>query len=189
MSADSGSAVPPDGPLLAFWKRQLAGAPHILDLPADRPRLALNHRRAATAFTAFPTDLSQGLRELSSAEEASPAIILLSALGILLSRYTGQEEVIVGSLTAQPAGAYGDPLPIRISFAGDPTFRELLARVRATSRDAAAHTGLQFETLVQELGAEANPAHHPLVQVALVSRDASGHAAVAGGTSEPAAGP
>ncbi len=158
---------------LAYWKQQLAGAPLVLDLPTDRPRPAIQTSRGAYQSFSLPPRLLQSLRRLSQQEEATLFMTLLAAFKTLLYRYTGQADLLVGTPIANRhrlavenlLGTFVNTLVMRANLSGDPTFRELLRRVRATALDAYEHQDLSFEQLVEELQPGRDLSHAPLIQV------------------------
>ncbi|GAA2264412.1 hypothetical protein GCM10010430_56340 [Kitasatospora cystarginea] len=158
---------------LDYWRRKLAGAPALLQLPTDRPRPAAQRIRNAVRRFVVPADLAAELVALSRAEGATPFMVLLTGFKVLLSRLAGTTDISVGTTNAnrtravfeQMIGMFVNNLVLRTDLGGNPTFRELLARVRATSVDAYAHQDLPFLTLVDELRQERSPAHTPLFQV------------------------
>ncbi|MDC0711873.1 amino acid adenylation domain-containing protein [Stigmatella sp. ncwal1] len=158
---------------LAFWREQLEGAPRSLDLPADKPRpVTPSFRGAAVAFQ-IPTETSQALEAFARAEGATPVMALLAGLGILLKRCTGSEEVLVGSPVAGRdrselegmIGFFVNTLVLRVQLHGNPSFRELLSRVRERSLAAYAHQDIPFEKLVETLRPDRTGGHQPLFQV------------------------
>ncbi|HEU4455947.1 MAG TPA: amino acid adenylation domain-containing protein, partial [Longimicrobium sp.] len=175
---------------LAFWKRRLAGAPPLLELPTDRPRPAVAGTRAGTASFALPAETSEALRGLARAEGTTLYATLLAAFQALLGRWSGAEDVVVGSPVAGRTrgelegliGFFVNTLALRGNLSGRPTFRELLRRARAAVLEAQAHQDLPFERLVDELGAERTMAHAPVFQ-AMFS-----HAAAALGAAPALAG-
>ncbi|MGE0127977.1 MAG: amino acid adenylation domain-containing protein [Blastocatellales bacterium] len=158
---------------LAYWKRHLDGAAPTLELPADRPRPAAQTYRGATRFFNLPTPLCAALKELSRQNDATLFMTLLAAFQTLLYRYSGQEDFCVGSPVAnrnraeteELIGFFVNTLALRCDLSGDPSFRELLKRVRETALGALAHQDLPFEMLVEELQPERNRSHTPLFQV------------------------
>jgi amino acid adenylation domain-containing protein len=158
---------------LDYWRRQLAGVPPLLELPTDRPRPAVQTMRGDTHVAALPAGLSSRLRELSNREGVTLFVTMLAAFQILLSRYTGQKDVVVGTPIANRnraeteglIGFFVNTLVMRADLSGDPTFRELLARVRDVAYDAYAHQDLPFEKVVQELNPERSQSYAPLFQV------------------------
>jgi amino acid adenylation domain-containing protein len=165
---------------LAYWKRQLAGPPAALGLPTDRPRPAVQSYRGARHAFGLPGPLSEALRGLSRREGATPFMTLLAALQALLGRYTGQADVSVGSPVANRnraeteglIGFFVNTLVLRTDLSGNPTFRELLGRVRAVALGAYAHQDLPFEQLVGALQPERDLSRSPLFQVLFVLQNA-----------------
>ncbi|MEA2691000.1 MAG: hypothetical protein QOJ16_387, partial [Acidobacteriota bacterium] len=159
---------------LAYWKRQLAGAPRALDLPTDRPRPAVQTFAGAILAFTLPADLERNLKALSGGVTLFMA--LLAAFQALLGRYSGQEDVVVGTpvagrnhlVTEGLIGFFVNNLVIRTQLAGDPDFRGLLTRVQEGMLAALAHQDLPFERLVGELQLERCLSHAPLFQVVFV---------------------
>jgi len=141
---------------LEYWKKQLAGAPGVLELPADRIRPAVQTYRGATETALFPPELLARLREISAAEGATLFMTLLAAYQTLIFRYTGQEDVVVGTPIANRTraeieeliGFFVNALVMRTDLSGEPSFREVLGRVRAVALGAYAHQYLPFDKLV-----------------------------------------
>ncbi|HEX2189999.1 MAG TPA: amino acid adenylation domain-containing protein, partial [Longimicrobiaceae bacterium] len=167
---------------LRFWREQLAGAPPTLDLPADHPRRApLGATETGTPFTLSP-EATRGLRELGRRERATLFMALLAGWQTLLGRYAATDDVVVGSPIAGRTRAELEPLigffvntlVLRADLGGDPTFRELLARVRETTLGAFAHQDLPFERLVEELAPERSLLHNPLFQVMFALQNVEG---------------
>ncbi|MBA2448198.1 MAG: amino acid adenylation domain-containing protein [Chloroflexi bacterium] len=160
---------------LAYWKRQLAGLPE-LDLPAARPRPPVQSFRGDRHSLLLPEALSEALKALSRREGATLFMTLLAAFQTLLARYTGQDDVVVGSPIAgrnrveiEPLiGFFVNTLVLRTDLSGDPTFRELLARVRNVALGAYGHQELPFEQLVEALQPERDLSRNPLFQVTFV---------------------
>ncbi len=158
---------------MAYWKRHLAGAAPTLELPADRPRPAAQSYRGATRFFDLPISLCESLKELSRQNDATLFMTLLAAFQTLLYRYSGQEDFCVGSPVANRnraeteglIGFFVNTLALRSDLSGDPSFRELLSRVREATLGALAHQDLPFEMLVEELQPQRNRSHTPLFQV------------------------
>src|SRR5713226_1548702 len=165
---------------LAYWKRQLAGAPEFLELPTDRPRPAVQTFQGCCHWAAFPKPLSDALKGLSRREGATLFMTLMAAFQTLLHRYTGRQDILVGSPIAGRnqiqieglIGVFVNTLVLRGDLSGDPTFRELLQRVRNVALGAYAHPDLPFEKLVEELHPARTPSHSPLVQVLFVLQNA-----------------
>jgi len=165
---------------IGWWRRQLAGLPPLLELPTDRPRPAVQSFRGA----ARPVRLSAGLvrqaEALGRREGATVFMVLLAAFQTLLARWSGQQDLAVGTPVAGRnrveleglIGFFVNNLVLRVDLAGDPTFRELLGRVRETELAAQAHQDVPFEKLVEELVSERSLAHAPLVQVMFALQNA-----------------
>jgi amino acid adenylation domain-containing protein/thioester reductase-like protein len=157
---------------LARLKESLVDLP-ILELPTDRPRPALQSLRGATFTFAFPEELRGALEAVSGGERATLFMTSLMAFQLLLSRYTGSEDIVVGSPVAGRdhaalqglIGFFANMVLLRASLRGDPTLRELLRRVRQACLDAYAHQDVPFEKLVEELRPERSLSQTPLFQV------------------------
>src|SRR6185369_6692261 len=159
--------------LLDYWQKQLKGAPARLELPTDRPRPAIQTHRGAKQFASLSSQLTQSLRELSRHEDATLYMTLLACLNTLLHYYTGQNDIVVGTNVANRnrremellIGFFVNDLVMRTDLTGNPTFRELLGRVREVALGAYSHQDMPFDRLVDALKIERSPAHHPLFQV------------------------
>jgi len=161
---------------LDHWKQQLSDSPPVLELPTDRPRPAVQTSQGATQSFTLPKGLSESLKTLGREERATLFMTLLAAFQSLLYRYTGQEDISIGTPIANRTrgeiegliGFFVNTLVMRTDFSGDPSFEELLARVREVALDAYAHQDLPFETLVEELQPQRDLSHTPLFQVMFV---------------------
>ncbi len=161
---------------ISFWKRQLAGLPPLLELPTDRPRPAAQTFRGATQPFHLESGSADAVRELCWREEATPFMVLLASWAALLGRHAGQDDVVMGAPVAGRnrreieglIGFFVNTLVLRSDLSGDPSFRELLHRVRQASLDAFAHQDLPFERIVEEIGVERNLAISPLFQVLFI---------------------
>ncbi|HET6978368.1 MAG TPA: amino acid adenylation domain-containing protein, partial [Pyrinomonadaceae bacterium] len=161
---------------LSYWKQQLAEAPEVLELPADGTRKRLESFCGAAQSFGLSDSLSVGLRELSQRSGTTLFMTLLAAFQTLLSRYTGQTDIVVGSPVAnrnhieiEPLiGFFVNTLVLRTRVRPEASFRELLQQVREVVLGAQAHQELPFERLVQELAPERSLSHAPLFQVMLV---------------------
>jgi amino acid adenylation domain-containing protein len=155
------------------WRRELAGAPGLIELPSDRPRPAVRSFRGAQRTTSLPAAVAEGVRALGRDSGATPFMVLLAAFQALLGRLTGQTDVLVGSPIANRRhrelegliGFFVNTLILRARPEPGLPFRELLAQVRKTALDAYAHQDLPFERLVEELRIERGLSHNPLFQV------------------------
>lgn len=157
---------------LAYWSEQLAGAPLTLELPTDHPRPPRQRYRGATVPIALPATLTADVQRLARRCDATPFMVLLAAYQAVLARYTGQQDLLVGTPTAGRTHAELEPLigffvtmlPLRADLSGEPTFREFLDRVRATTLGAFSHQSVPFERIVDELGPERDPSRQPVFQ-------------------------
>ncbi|HYN21087.1 MAG TPA: amino acid adenylation domain-containing protein, partial [Thermoanaerobaculia bacterium] len=158
---------------LEAWKRQLDGALALLELPADRPRPSVQSFRGADRTLILPADLVRALEKLSQTRRVSLFMTLLGTFQILLSRYTGREDMVVGTPIANRnrfeteglVGFFVNTLVLRTDLAGDPTFPDLLRRVGDVCLHSYAHQDVPFEKLVEELRPERDLSHTPLFQV------------------------
>ena len=161
---------------LAHWKKQLASAPLALDLPTDHPRPAAQSYRGAMHFFTLPAKLSADLKALARREDVTLFMLLLGAFQVLLHRYSGQEDIVVGTPiagrtrveTENLIGFFLNILALRSDLSGEPTFCELLQRVRRTALDAFAHQDLPFEKLVDALQLERDLSRSPLFQAMFI---------------------
>jgi amino acid adenylation domain-containing protein len=166
---------------LGYWKNQLEGIPAVLNLPTDHPRPAVQRYQGARQSIELSKELSQGLKALSRKEGVTLFMTLLAAFQTLLHRYSGQNDIVVGSPIANRSrteiegliGFFVNTLVLRTNFNGDPTFKELLGRVREMALAAYAHQDLPFEKLVEELQPERSLSHPPLFQVMFALQNAS----------------
>lgn len=172
---------------LAYWRRQLTGATPLV-LPTDHAAPAGPAVRGATIIRELPSDLLRELRTISQRENATLFMTLLAGFQALLHRYTGQDDLVVGSCVAgRPhvdlenlAGFFVNTLVLRTSASGHPTFRELLKRTRETVLGAMAHQDIPFERIVAELQPDRNAARNPFFQVMFVLQSAAGFPPEAG---------
>jgi amino acid adenylation domain-containing protein len=157
---------------LGYWRRRLAELP-VLELPTDHPRPAVQTHGGARQELVLPESLTEALKELGRREGATLFMVLLGAFQVLLSRYSGQEDVAVGTPIAgrnqaETEGLIGffvNTLVMRTNLSGDPSFREVLSRVREVALGAYDHQDLPFEKLVEELQPERDLSRTPLFQV------------------------
>jgi len=160
---------------LDWWRQELAGAPQDLALPVDRARTPAQSRAGGLAAERMPADLAAGVRELARREGATPFMVFLAAFQTVLHRWSGQEDLLVGTPVANRAlpetegliGLFVSTIVLRGRMAPVQTFRDLLGRTRETVLGAFAHQDLPFERLVEELAPERNLAVSPLFQVLL----------------------
>jgi len=157
---------------LAYWRKQLEDLP-TLQLPTDRPRPPVQTSHGARQYFVLSETLSEGLKNLSNGCGVTLFMTLLGAYQTLLHRYTGKDDIVIGTPIAgrnrseleNLIGLFLNVLVLRTDFSGDPTFRALLDRVREVCLEAYAHQDVPFEKLVEELHPERNLSHNPLFQV------------------------
>ncbi|HEX8770848.1 MAG TPA: condensation domain-containing protein, partial [Acidimicrobiales bacterium] len=158
---------------LSYWTAALAGAPPALELPTDRPRPPIPSYRGGSHRFEVPADVGRRLQSLSRAEGTTAFMTLLAALAVTLSRCTGSDDIVVGTPVAgrvrpeleRLIGFFVNTLALRVDLSGDPSFVELLQRVRTTALEAFEHQELPFETLVRELDPFRDLSRNPVVQV------------------------
>jgi amino acid adenylation domain-containing protein len=165
---------------VAYWKKQLAGAPSLIDLPADRPRPPVQTFRGAHQSLVLPKYLQEGFKALSRQEGVTQFMTMLAAFKVLLCRYTSQDDLIVGTPIANRnrleteglIGFFVNALVLRTDLSGNPSFREILRRVREVCLGAYGHQDLPFDRLVEELHVKRDLTRNPLFQVMFVLHDA-----------------
>ena len=164
---------------LDYWKTQLEGAPRVLELPTDHARPPQPSYEGRTVSRMFPASLLETLKKLGDGEGATLFMTLLTAFETLLHRYTGQEDLVVGSVVAnrhrseieELIGFFVNTIALRTNLSDNPPFLELLRRTRERTLGAYAHQDLPFERLVEELHPERNVSHSPLFQVMFVHQN------------------
>jgi natural product biosynthesis luciferase-like monooxygenase protein/amino acid adenylation domain-containing protein/FkbM family methyltransferase len=158
---------------LDYWRRRLAGAPPLLQLPTDRTRASIQPVRGAQQMVLLPASLTAALKKLSQREGVTLFMTLFAAFNVLLKRYSGQSDILIGTPvsgrtlkeTGGLIGFFVNTLALRTDLAGDPTFSELLRRVRGASVEDYEHQELPFEKLVEELQPERTLSYTPVFQV------------------------
>lgn len=164
---------------LQFWRKQLLGAPAQLQLPTDRPRPALQSFKGATFDFDIPGELFAGLKAAGRVEGATLFMVCLAIYQILMARWSGARDVLIGTPTAgqrngQTEGLVGmfvNMLALRTEVHDGLTFRQLLRAVKETSLSAYEHQDLPFATLVKELSPEREPSYQPIIQVVLAMQN------------------
>ncbi|MFJ6798045.1 amino acid adenylation domain-containing protein [Streptomyces sp. NPDC091268] len=172
---------------LSYWRERLAGAA-TLDFPADRPRPAEPTRAGATLTELLPPDLQEALHRTARSERATLLTVVLAAFTAVMSRHTGQDDIVLGSVFSgrtRPEvenliGFFSNTLVLRTSTEGDPTFRELLRRTGETVMGAHFNQDLPFGTLVDELAPERDPSRNPLFQTCFTLQNGAAGEARAG---------
>ncbi len=166
--------------LVEYWKRQLKGAAPVLELSSDRTRPEKQRFRGAVHSMAISKDLTDAMKKLGRDENATLFMTLLAAFNVLLYHYSGQEDLVVGTdianrnrvETGNLVGFFVNQLALRTDLSGEPTFREILRRVREVALDAYAHQDLPFDKLVEVLKPERSLKYSPIFQVKLVLQNA-----------------
>jgi len=166
---------------LSYWKRQLGGAPPLLELLRDHPRPVVQTFRGAHESLLLAEAVGAGLKALSREVGATLFMTLLAAFTVLLQRYTRQDDIVIGTPIANRnrreieglIGFFVNTLVLRTDLSDDPSFREVVRRVREVCLGAYAHQDLPFEKLVEELHVERDLSRNPLFQVMFVLQNAS----------------
>jgi amino acid adenylation domain-containing protein len=165
---------------LGYWRERLGDGVAALDLPADRPRPPVQTYHGADVRVGLPAGCARQLRQAGGDQDATLFMTLLAGLSALLGRYTGQDDLAVGTFIANRPraelegliGFFVNTLALRVDVGGDPTFAELLARARETCLGAYAHQDIPFEKLLEELHPERDLSRTPFFQVMLVVHNA-----------------
>ncbi|HEV3049820.1 MAG TPA: amino acid adenylation domain-containing protein, partial [Longimicrobium sp.] len=165
---------------LAYWRERLADAPALLELPTDHPRPPVQTFRGAHERIELPLELLERLQALGRSEGASLYMTLLAAFQVLLSKYSGSDDIVVGSPVAgrtrkeieETIGFFVNTVVLRTDLSGDPRFCEVLRRVREATLGAYEHQDVPFEKLVAELEPERSLSHTPLFQVMFAQQNA-----------------
>jgi hypothetical protein len=171
--------------LLSYWKDQLAGALPVMKLPADRPRPDVQTFRGSRQPFSVSSDVSDALELLSQREDCTLFMTLLAAFAVLLHRYSGHDDLIVGTNIANRnrteleklIGFFVNMLPLRTQCADNPDFRQFLKRVREVTLGAYAHQDLPFDKLVEDLRPERTLTHTPIFQVVFSLQNAPSESA------------
>ncbi len=166
---------------LSYWKTKLSGAPPVLELPSDKTRPAVQQFHGEQRVQWISPELTQELKRVSAEHRVTLFMTLLSAFKVLLWRYTNHPDIVVGSPianrtraeTEELIGFFVNTLVLRTDLSGNPTFGELLNRVREVALGAYDHQDLPFEKLVEELSPERDPGRNPLFQVSFVLQNAT----------------
>jgi len=164
-----------------YWKKQLSGAPAVTELPIDRQRPAVQTYRGSMQSFELPETLSEVIKALSRREGVTLFMTLVAAFQTLLHRYTGQDDIVVGTAvsnrnrieTEALIGPFSNNLALRTDFSGSPTFRQLLARVREVAVGAYTHQDLPWEKLIEELQPERDLSRNQVFQMFFVLHEHS----------------
>jgi amino acid adenylation domain-containing protein len=169
---------------LEYWKQQLADAPPLLELPTDRPRPAIQTFQGKTERFQLDRQLTQQLKTLSQTSGCTLFMTLLAAFAVVLSRYSGQTDIVIGSAIANRnrreieglIGFFVNTLALRLDLSEKPSFATFLKQVQTVTQDAYEHQDLPFEMLVEELQLERKLDRNPLVQVGFILQNAANEA-------------
>ena len=164
---------------IAYWRDHLRGAPPVLQLPTDRPRGTSQSFKGFMETISFSGETAASLRKLGQQEGVTLFMSLLAGFQTLLSRYSGEDQIVIGTdianrtttETERLIGFFINLLALRTDLSGNPTFRELLGRVREVALGAYAHQEMPFDKLVQELQPERSLSHNPIVQTLFVMQN------------------
>jgi amino acid adenylation domain-containing protein len=165
---------------LSYWKQKLGGKLPVLELPTDRPRPAIQSSRGSVHSFMLAPELLKSIKQTSRRASVTPFMTLLASFQVLLQKYTGQNDLIVGTdianrnrmETENLIGFFINQLALRTDLSGNPTFSELLHRVREVTLGAYTHQDLPFDKLVSVLRPERSLSHTPLFQVLFVVQNA-----------------
>ncbi|MCP4399890.1 MAG: amino acid adenylation domain-containing protein, partial [bacterium] len=165
---------------LAYWKERLKGAPALLELPTDRPRPPVQSFDGKMQTVRLDSQLTTALKRLGREHRVTLFMTLYAAFATLLSRYSRQKDLVIGTGTAGRSsqdleasiGLFANSVPLRIDLSDNPTFIKLLARVKQITLDAFTHQDIPFEKLVEELQPERSLGHYPLAQVGFTLQNA-----------------
>ena len=158
---------------LAYWRKQIENAPHVLDFPTDHPRPAHFSGRGGSVVFELKDELAGRLRQLAQDKGVHLFDVFVAAYHVLLHRYSGQNDILLGFVTAgrpelrfaRLTGLFSNPVVLRAVFSGDPTFAEFLKRQHETLAESLAHQNLPFLTLVENSPGTRLPGYMPLIQV------------------------
>ncbi|WP_254909961.1 condensation domain-containing protein, partial [Micromonospora sp. NBS 11-29] len=178
---------------LAFWEQYLAGSPDLVDLPTDRPRPPQPSYRGDTATVAIPADAADRLREWGRARGATPFMVFLAGYALLLSTWSGSDDVVVGTPVSGRShpqsqdliGLFVNTIVLRADVSGDPPFADLLERVRQACVAAYAHQDVPFDLVVERLRPDRDPSRNPLFQTFFAYEPVAGQPEFGGVTARP----
>jgi len=164
---------------LDYWREHLKAAPPLLQLPSDRARPDIRKFDGAYEPIPLPKDVTDAMKAFSQQESVTPFMTLLAAFKALLSRYSGQQHIVLGTdianrITAETErliGFFINLLPLHTDLSGDPSFRDLVLRVREVALGAYAHQDIPFDKLVEDLQPKRNLSHNPIVQALFVMQN------------------
>ena len=162
--------------LVDYWKKKIAGAPALLELPSDFPRPPIQSHHGDNVTVCFPADLIGRLKQVSGQHRVTLFMTMLAGFKALLARYTGQQDIVIGSPiagrdaaeTEELIGFFINTVLMRTDLSGDPTVKELLGRMRDVSLEAFEHREMPYEKLVEELQPQRNLSFDPIAQIFFV---------------------
>ncbi len=164
---------------IAYWQKAMAGAPALLEMPTDFPRPAVQKFRGKIHIFRINEDTKYNIKQLSSSESVTQFMTLLAVFNVLLSRYSGQDDIVVGTPIANRSrvehessiGYFANTLLLRADLSGSPTFRSLLKRIRGTALEAYQYQDVPFEKLVETLKPDRTLSYSALFQVMFILRN------------------
>jgi hypothetical protein len=164
---------------LSYWREHLKGAPPLLQLPSDRPRPSVRKFEGTYEPIPLAKDVAVAVKAFSQREGVTPFMTLLAAFNGLLARYSGQEHIVLGTdianrttaETERMIGFFINLLPVHADLSGDPSFHEMVSRVREVALGAYAHQDIPFDKLVEDLRPERSRSHNPIVQALFVMQN------------------
>jgi amino acid adenylation domain-containing protein len=164
---------------ISYWREHLRGAPALLELPSDRPRPAVRKFYGAYEPISLANDVTAGVRTFSQQQGVTPFMTMLAAFNATLFKHSGQEHIVLGTdianrttaETERMIGFFINLLPIRTDLSGNPTFLDLVLRVRESALAAYAHQDIPFDKLVEDLQPERSASHNPIVQALFVMQN------------------
>jgi amino acid adenylation domain-containing protein len=173
-----------DPAAIEWWRRTLDGAPHVLEVPADRPRPATQSFAGSRAAVALSPEASERVRALAAGEQASLFSVLLAALAVVLHRATGETHLLIGTAVANrdapgaeaAVGFFAGTVPLRVRVDDETSVRQVIARARRAAAEAQDHAAVPFDRIVEAAGVHRDPARPPLVQVMISLDPADGDA-------------
>jgi non-ribosomal peptide synthetase component F len=162
-----------------YWREHLRGAPPLLELPADRPRPNMREFHGAYEPIPLAKDVVESVKTFCQQEGVTPFMAMLAAFKALVSRYSGEKHVVLGTdianrtttETERMMGFFINLLPLHTDLSGNPTFSELVGRVREVALGAYAHQDIPFDKLVEDLRPERSMSHNPIVQALFVMQN------------------
>ncbi|MFY2558182.1 condensation domain-containing protein, partial [Corallococcus terminator] len=165
---------------LEYWARQLADAPSTLRLPTDRPRPVMPSGRGAELSVMIPAKVAEGVKRLAQREGATSFMVLLAGFQLLMSRLSGQEDLVVGALSAGRSrrelegliGFFVNTMVLRADLSGNPTVTRFIGQVTETALGAFSNQDVPFEMLVEKLAPQREPGRPPLIQVLFTLQNA-----------------